>query len=184
MLMTGAMHEDDWADLFERFWGWLSPPNGGWKIIADSQIGTYGVLALIGLFTLRLSAVAALPGSKPTGTCGPPRPVPRKMPLVDCAPCQCTPRRAVTQVGRPRGNNLSLFSFAKLRWGGLRCFGLGRCRRHRAACGAAVSAGGLLARAKIRRTDRRCVGCNPTAGRSCASWLTCTAFSNTKAAPC
>lgn len=46
MILSGAMHEDGLADCADGFWG-------GWdrarrlEIMKDSQIGTYGVLALI-----------------------------------------------------------------------------------------------------------------------------------------
>ncbi|MCG7491948.1 adenosylcobinamide-GDP ribazoletransferase [Thalassobius sp. Cn5-15] len=52
VLITGAMHEDGLADCADGFWG-------GWtrerrlEIMKDSQIGTYGVLALILCFGLR-----------------------------------------------------------------------------------------------------------------------------------
>lgn len=46
VIVTGAMHEDGLADCADGFWG-------GWdmahrlKIMKDSQIGTYGVIALV-----------------------------------------------------------------------------------------------------------------------------------------
>ncbi|UWR27501.1 adenosylcobinamide-GDP ribazoletransferase [Sulfitobacter sp. S223] len=58
-VLTGAMHEDGLADVFDGFWGGFSPERR-LEIMRDSQIGTYGVLALVVAFTLRLSAVAAL----------------------------------------------------------------------------------------------------------------------------
>ncbi|MEP5732255.1 MAG: adenosylcobinamide-GDP ribazoletransferase [Sulfitobacter sp.] len=63
-LCTGAMHEDGLADCADGFWG-------GWTrerrlaIMKDSQIGTYGVLALginFGLRWIALSAIIVLPG--------------------------------------------------------------------------------------------------------------------------
>ena len=59
MLVTGGMHEDGLADLFDGFWGGFTPERR-LEIMRDSQIGTYGVLALVVVFTLRLVAVAAL----------------------------------------------------------------------------------------------------------------------------
>ncbi len=45
-LVTGAMHEDGLADCADGFWGgWTSERR--LEIMKDSQIGTYGVLALI-----------------------------------------------------------------------------------------------------------------------------------------
>lgn len=58
-LVTGAMHEDGLADCADGFWG-------GWtqdrrlEIMKDSQIGTYGVLALILSLLLRWQAMTLL----------------------------------------------------------------------------------------------------------------------------
>ena len=57
--LTGAMHEDGLADCADGFWGGFDPARR-LEIMKDSQIGTYGVLALlvtIGLRWLALSAV-------------------------------------------------------------------------------------------------------------------------------
>lgn len=64
MMVTGALHEDGLADLFDGFWGGFTPARR-LEIMRDSQIGTYGVLALVVVFTLRLGAVAALLGHSP-----------------------------------------------------------------------------------------------------------------------
>ncbi|WP_276149603.1 MULTISPECIES: adenosylcobinamide-GDP ribazoletransferase [unclassified Sulfitobacter] len=56
---TGALHEDGLADCADGFWG-------GWTrerrlaIMKDSQIGTYGVIALVVALALRWVAVVAL----------------------------------------------------------------------------------------------------------------------------
>lgn len=56
---TGAMHEDGLADCADGIWG-------GWdkarrlEIMKDSAIGTYGVMALLFTFAIRLLAVLAL----------------------------------------------------------------------------------------------------------------------------
>ncbi|RPE71964.1 cobalamin-5'-phosphate synthase [Pacificibacter maritimus] len=58
VMMTGAMHEDGIADTADGFWG-------GWtaarrlEIMRDSQIGTYGVLALVLVMLARFSALSA-----------------------------------------------------------------------------------------------------------------------------
>jgi len=58
-IVTGAMHEDGLADCADGFWG-------GWdrarrlEIMKDSQIGTYGVLALGLSLLLRWSALVVL----------------------------------------------------------------------------------------------------------------------------
>jgi adenosylcobinamide-GDP ribazoletransferase len=60
--ITGAMHEDGLADLCDGFWGGFTPARR-LEIMRDSQTGTYGVLALVVVFTLRLAAVMALLGA-------------------------------------------------------------------------------------------------------------------------
>tara|TARA_R110002110_G_scaffold97514_8_gene250392 strand:- start:3724 stop:4527 length:804 start_codon:yes stop_codon:yes gene_type:complete len=58
-LVTGAMHEDGLADCADGFWG-------GWttarrlEIMKDSQIGTYGVLALVLSMGIRWQAIVLL----------------------------------------------------------------------------------------------------------------------------
>jgi adenosylcobinamide-GDP ribazoletransferase len=59
MLLTGAMHEDGLADVFDGFWGGFTPARR-LEIMRDSQIGTYGVLALMIVLLLKTSAVMVL----------------------------------------------------------------------------------------------------------------------------
>lgn len=59
MVLTGAMHEDGLADVFDGFWGGFTPARR-LEIMRDSQIGTYGVLALVLVTLLRLSALMVL----------------------------------------------------------------------------------------------------------------------------
>lgn len=59
MLITGAMHEDGLADLCDGFWGGFEPARR-LEIMRDSQIGTYGVLALGIVGLLRVSVLAVL----------------------------------------------------------------------------------------------------------------------------
>ncbi|GIU17008.1 MULTISPECIES: adenosylcobinamide-GDP ribazoletransferase [unclassified Shewanella] len=60
ILLTGAFHEDGLADLCDGF-------GGGWErsrklaIMKDSQIGTYGVLALVSSFAIKVIALSQLP---------------------------------------------------------------------------------------------------------------------------
>jgi adenosylcobinamide-GDP ribazoletransferase len=64
IVLTGAMHEDGLADTADGFWGGFTPERR-LEIMKDSQIGTYGVLALIvsiGLRWLALTAVLATIG--------------------------------------------------------------------------------------------------------------------------
>lgn len=59
VVITGAMHEDGLADCADGFWG-------GWdvarrlEIMKDSQIGTYGVIALVLSLAARLAGIWAL----------------------------------------------------------------------------------------------------------------------------
>jgi adenosylcobinamide-GDP ribazoletransferase len=57
--MTGAMHEDGLADVFDGFWGGITSQRR-LEIMRDSQIGTYGVLALVLVCALKISALAVL----------------------------------------------------------------------------------------------------------------------------
>lgn len=59
IIATGALHEDGLADVVDGFWG------GGTRehkleIMRDSAIGTYGMLALISTFTLRVLLLATI----------------------------------------------------------------------------------------------------------------------------
>ncbi|ATG34840.1 MULTISPECIES: adenosylcobinamide-GDP ribazoletransferase [Phaeobacter] len=58
-LLTGAMHEDGLADTADGFWGGFTRERR-LEIMKDSQIGTYGVLALILTIGLRWMAYAGL----------------------------------------------------------------------------------------------------------------------------
>ncbi|WP_424437447.1 adenosylcobinamide-GDP ribazoletransferase [Planktotalea sp.] len=55
-IVTGAMHEDGLADCADGFWGGWDPAMR-LKIMKDSQIGTYGVLALLVTQGIRFGAV-------------------------------------------------------------------------------------------------------------------------------
>ncbi|SHH69426.1 adenosylcobinamide-GDP ribazoletransferase [Cognatishimia maritima] len=59
VVLTGAMHEDGLADCADGFWGGFDPAKR-LAIMKDSQIGTYGVLALVLSIGLRWLAVASL----------------------------------------------------------------------------------------------------------------------------
>lgn len=60
-LVTGALHEDGLADLADGFGGGRDK-HGKIKIMRDSRIGGYGVLALILATGLKVSAIAVLLG--------------------------------------------------------------------------------------------------------------------------
>lgn len=59
MLITGAMHEDGLADSFDGFWG-AQNKSRRLEIMRDSQIGSYGVLALIMVTGMRWGALVLL----------------------------------------------------------------------------------------------------------------------------
>lgn len=58
-ILTGAMHEDGLADCADGFWGGFEKSRR-LEIMKDSQIGTYGVLALLLSTGLRWFAVMSL----------------------------------------------------------------------------------------------------------------------------
>ena len=58
-LLTGAMHEDGLADCADGFWGGFAPARR-LEIMKDSQIGSYGVLALVFAIGLRWHALSLL----------------------------------------------------------------------------------------------------------------------------
>ena len=59
ILLTGALHEDGLADMVDGFGGGRDRAHR-LEIMRDSRVGTYGVLALVGSFVLRLAALAQL----------------------------------------------------------------------------------------------------------------------------
>jgi adenosylcobinamide-GDP ribazoletransferase len=59
ILLTGAMHEDGLADTADGFWGGYTTGRR-LEIMKDSQIGTYGVLALILSLGLRWITLTVL----------------------------------------------------------------------------------------------------------------------------
>lgn len=58
-LVTGALHEDGLADVADGFGGGRDP-DAKRRIMRDSRIGSYGVLALILVVGLKVSCLAAL----------------------------------------------------------------------------------------------------------------------------
>jgi|SRR6185312_869580 len=61
-LFTGGLHLDGLADSFDSF-GAGSDRAKALAIMRDSRIGTFGVLALLGVFALQFSFLAALPAA-------------------------------------------------------------------------------------------------------------------------
>lgn len=61
-ILTGAMHEDGLADLADGFGGGASIPDK-LRIMRDSQIGSYGIIALILMIGLKASAITEVPSA-------------------------------------------------------------------------------------------------------------------------
>lgn len=59
VIVTGALHEDGMADSADGLWGGWEPLHR-LKIMRDSHIGTYGVLALGLVLLMRFSAISAV----------------------------------------------------------------------------------------------------------------------------
>ncbi|WP_075221530.1 adenosylcobinamide-GDP ribazoletransferase [Acuticoccus yangtzensis] len=59
VIVTGALHEDGLADCCDGFWGG-STLSRRLEIMADSRIGTYGVLGLVGAVGLKVALLADL----------------------------------------------------------------------------------------------------------------------------
>jgi adenosylcobinamide-GDP ribazoletransferase len=57
---TGAFHEDGLADTADGLWGGWAPEER-LAIMRDSRLGTYGTIALLALFALRLALLAPAP---------------------------------------------------------------------------------------------------------------------------
>jgi adenosylcobinamide-GDP ribazoletransferase len=55
--VTGAFHEDGLADTADGIWGGWQPDER-LRIMRDSRLGTYGVVALVGGFALRFALLA------------------------------------------------------------------------------------------------------------------------------
>lgn len=58
-ILTGAMHEDGLADCADGFWGGWTPARR-LEIMKDSRSGAYGVIALVLMLMLRVTALATL----------------------------------------------------------------------------------------------------------------------------
>lgn len=61
ILLTGAFHEDGFADACDGFGGGYDKQRI-LEIMKDSRIGVYGALGIVLLMSLKISALAALPG--------------------------------------------------------------------------------------------------------------------------
>ncbi|HVF07855.1 MAG TPA: adenosylcobinamide-GDP ribazoletransferase [Actinomycetota bacterium] len=59
VLLTGAFHEDGLADTTDGLWGGRTPEER-LRIMRDSCLGTYGTLALVLLFSVKLAALVPM----------------------------------------------------------------------------------------------------------------------------
>ncbi len=59
VLVTGAFHEDGWADFCDGFGGAVSRERT-LEIMSDSRIGAYGAIGLLLLFALKLETLASI----------------------------------------------------------------------------------------------------------------------------
>ncbi len=66
-MLTGAFHEDGWADTFDGLWGGWTPERRI-EIMRDSRVGTYGGLALVLGTLLQVSALAGIADARTAGT--------------------------------------------------------------------------------------------------------------------
>ena len=57
---TGALHEDGLADTADGMWGGWDPEQR-LAIMRDSRLGTYGTIALLGLFATRIALLVVAP---------------------------------------------------------------------------------------------------------------------------
>jgi adenosylcobinamide-GDP ribazoletransferase len=60
LLLTGAFHEDGFADTCDGFGGGYSKPHI-LEIMKDSHIGTYGVIGLIMILLIKFAALSEMP---------------------------------------------------------------------------------------------------------------------------
>ncbi len=62
ILLTGALHEDGFADVCDGFGGGMNKQRI-LEIMKDSHIGVYGVIALLLMLCLKISVLTALPAA-------------------------------------------------------------------------------------------------------------------------
>jgi adenosylcobinamide-GDP ribazoletransferase len=61
LLLTGALHEDGWADVCDGFGGGTSAERT-LDIMRDSRIGAFGAIGVVVMLGLKWQAISALPG--------------------------------------------------------------------------------------------------------------------------
>ncbi len=66
VVLTGALHEDGFADFIDGFGGGFTKERI-LAIMKDSHIGTYGVVGLVLLFAVRIGVLVAFPSDRMVG---------------------------------------------------------------------------------------------------------------------
>jgi adenosylcobinamide-GDP ribazoletransferase len=62
VLLTGALHEDGWADVCDGAGGGATPERMR-EIMRDPRLGAFGVIGLVVVLGLKWNSIAALPGA-------------------------------------------------------------------------------------------------------------------------
>jgi adenosylcobinamide-GDP ribazoletransferase len=98
--VTGAFHEDGLADTADGLWGGWDPEQR-LAIMRDSRLGTYGTIALLGLFAARIALLAAVPleAFAVAMVCG--HVLGRAAPLVLVRSAPTVPGRSGVQIAGP-----------------------------------------------------------------------------------
>ncbi len=64
IFVTGAFHEDGFADFCDGFGGGYTSPERILEIMKDSRLGTYGAVGLVFMLALKFTSLNALPEGK------------------------------------------------------------------------------------------------------------------------
>lgn len=110
LLLTGALHEDGWADVCDGFGGGHAKDRV-LAIMKDSHIGAYGVIGLVVLVGLKWRLTAALPDAQAVGLIVAAHALSRAasgsiMALLDYARAEGEPSKARALTGRPTAGRL------------------------------------------------------------------------------
>ncbi len=106
-VVTGAFHEDGFADTFDGLWGGRTPEDR-LRIMRDSRLGTYGVLALIILVATRIALLAPLEVVDFARAVAAGAVLGRASSLPLMRWMQMAPDSSATLAGRPSGSSLAI----------------------------------------------------------------------------
>lgn len=149
VLVTGALHEDGFADAIDGVWGGRTPDER-LRIMRDSRLGTYGTLALVFLFATKLAALAPMSSTTFAATLAPAMVLGRASSLVLMRAIPPVPGGLATHAGAPPPAGwavagvtcaLSLVGFGPMAWLPL------------AAAGLATLAAAAIVRRKVGRLN-------------------------------